>query len=222
MSSVAECTAGRRANTRAYTPATTLKDPPRTTGGGEREVLQDALPAEESGWWCPTCKYEVPDVEVTFEGYHDACGTYIEIVNSGAWRERARAAVASDAGRETTERLEQLEAQVVAMRQALAEAIRGLELVHPMDLAEPCAVYEVWQQCKAALSSNAGRETARRLRLLEELVEAATAFVERCTLVECLPQTEDAICDEDPCLKERLKVLVRVLKGGNDDAGTGS
>jgi len=119
-------------------------------------------------------------------------------------------------------RLTEVEAQVVAMRQALAEAIRGLELVHPMDLAEPCAVYEVWQQCKAALSSNAGRETARRLRLLEELVEAATAFVERCTLVECLPQTEDAICDEDPCLKERLKVLVRVLKGGNDDAGTGS
>jgi len=28
-------------------------------------------------WWCPTCKQEVPDISVTYEEYHDSCGTYL-------------------------------------------------------------------------------------------------------------------------------------------------
>lgn len=126
-----------------------------------REVLQDALPAEESGWWCPTCKCTVPDLEITFEGYHDACGTYLDTINSDAWRGRA----------------------------------------------------------KAALSSPAGRETAERLRLLEELAEAATEFVEGCDVVfaECCTRT----CYEaSECRGDRLRAAVEALKGGDADAGS--
>ena len=128
-----------------------------------REVLEEALPAEGSGWWCPTCRREVPDLEVTFEERHEACGTYIGTVNSKEWHRRARAAIASDAS----------------------------------------------------------HKTAERLRLLEELAEAATAFVEYCTLVECLPRTEDAICEQEPCLKQRLKAAVKALSCQGPGEGRG-
>lgn len=28
-------------------------------------------------WWCPACKKNVPDMEVTYEEYHEICGTYL-------------------------------------------------------------------------------------------------------------------------------------------------
>lgn len=29
-------------------------------------------------WWCPECKQEVDGTNVTFEEFHDACGTPVE------------------------------------------------------------------------------------------------------------------------------------------------
>lgn len=28
-------------------------------------------------WWCPTCKREVLGTSVTYEEYHEICGTYL-------------------------------------------------------------------------------------------------------------------------------------------------
>ena len=28
-------------------------------------------------WWCPTCKRDVSGIEVTYEEYHEACGTFL-------------------------------------------------------------------------------------------------------------------------------------------------
>jgi hypothetical protein len=28
-------------------------------------------------WWCPTCKSEIEDKTVTYEEYHDVCGTFL-------------------------------------------------------------------------------------------------------------------------------------------------
>lgn len=137
--------------------------------------------------------------------------------------ERVRQKVRELAGVQQLEaRLAGVEAQAAQLRKALAQAVEAMELTHPMNPDEPCNVYEAWQQCKAALSSSAGRETAERLRLLEELADAATAFTERCTLGECHSRDGEPMCDEDPCLVERLKAIVRKLKGGDANAGTGS
>ena len=28
-------------------------------------------------WWCPTCKRDIPGNQVTYEEYHESCGTYL-------------------------------------------------------------------------------------------------------------------------------------------------
>jgi len=28
-------------------------------------------------WWCPYCRTQVPDNQITFEEYHEVCGTYV-------------------------------------------------------------------------------------------------------------------------------------------------
>jgi len=55
------------------------------------EALKEALPPEDhSGWWCPTCKCAVPGKEVTFEEYHESCGTYLGNRQPETWVDRAR------------------------------------------------------------------------------------------------------------------------------------
>ena len=75
-----------------------------------RNVLQDALPTENPDWWCPHCKCTVPSFDVTYDERHEVCGTHLTAVNADEWRERARAAISSSAGRETAERMKRLEA----------------------------------------------------------------------------------------------------------------
>jgi hypothetical protein len=29
-------------------------------------------------WWCPTCKMMIGGKQVTHQGYHELCGTYLE------------------------------------------------------------------------------------------------------------------------------------------------
>ena len=29
-------------------------------------------------WWCPTCKMAIDGKQVTYQGFHELCGTYLE------------------------------------------------------------------------------------------------------------------------------------------------
>lgn len=63
-------------------------------------------------------------------------------------------------------------------------------------------------------------DEAERLKRLEEVAEAATAFTECCHITECSPRGE-FICYEDcVCHMDRLRTAVQALKGGQNDAGT--
>lgn len=64
------------------------------------EALKEALPPEGySGWWCPTCKCAVPGKEVTFEEYHESCGTYLGNCQSETWVDRAREIIKKTEGK---------------------------------------------------------------------------------------------------------------------------
>lgn len=131
-------------------------------------------------------------------------------------------------------RLAEVEAQAAVMRKALTPFADAGTIAAAIGLgggvligtigndAYELYVYHLYRARDAFVSCSAGRETAERLRLLEELAEAATAFTERCTLGECHSRDGEPMCDEEPCLVQRLKATVRKLKGGNANAGTGS
>lgn len=82
-------------------------------------------------------------------------------------------------------------------------------------------VYHLYWARDALVSCSTGRETAERLRLLEAVAEAAKAFIEQCSIVECVSENSDSTCYA-PCLRVRLKAALEALKGGDDDAGTGT
>lgn len=64
------------------------------------EALKELVPPEgASGWWCPTCKREVPGIEVTYEQYHEHCGTYLADINTDEWLDEARQALAKAEGK---------------------------------------------------------------------------------------------------------------------------
>jgi hypothetical protein len=41
------------------------------------KALQAFMPPDDDGWWCPTCRQSVDGSHVTYQEYHEACGTYI-------------------------------------------------------------------------------------------------------------------------------------------------
>ena len=45
------------------------------------------------GWWCPTCKQNVSDIEVTYEEYHETCGTYIGNCQDQSEEEKIQACI---------------------------------------------------------------------------------------------------------------------------------
>ena len=60
------------------------------------EALKELLPPDDmvsNYWWCPTCKRAVPGTEVTYEEYHETCGTYIGAVNDSQWLRKAKDAI---------------------------------------------------------------------------------------------------------------------------------
>ena len=61
-------------------------------------VLAEAVPATDDGWWCPTCRAAVAGSQVTYEEYHESCGTYLGAVNDPEWITRARAAITKAEG----------------------------------------------------------------------------------------------------------------------------
>lgn len=120
-------------------------------------------------------------------------------------------------------RLAEVEAEAAAMRSALedVDAMYRSALGQANERVDNLTPLQVWNRVRAALSADAGRETAERLRLLEELAEAATAFTERCRIVECEARGEQDDCgDWDACPVEQLELAVKALKGGESDAGT--
>jgi Lar family restriction alleviation protein len=76
-----------------------------------REALEDAVP-ETDEWWCPTCKRAVDGKEVTFEDYHEICGTYLGEVNSPGWITKVQMALAPSAGKDLLEKVQRLEAEI--------------------------------------------------------------------------------------------------------------
>ncbi len=62
-------------------------------------VLKEIVPAKNCyGWWCPTCKEEVPGVWVTHNEYHETCGTYLGDSQPGDWTKDARELLAKHGG----------------------------------------------------------------------------------------------------------------------------
>lgn len=44
-------------------------------------------------WWCPTCHADVPGNQVTYEEYHDKCGTYLGDVQELSDEEKIKSAI---------------------------------------------------------------------------------------------------------------------------------
>lgn len=117
--------------------------------------------------------------------------------------------------------LAESEAGAAAMRDALTEALGVFDAANDCPCPDCAEARCVLQRIQSVLSSSAGRDTAERLRLLGELAEAATAFTERCTLVECNARDDQDDCgDWDACPFEWLEQAVQAVKGGDADAGT--
>lgn len=90
-----------------------------------RAALGEALKTPNE-WWCPTCKRAVDGKEVTYEEYHESCGTFLGDVNSAGWITKVQAALSPDAGKDLLERVQRLEAEAAAMREALGK------IAHPI------------------------------------------------------------------------------------------
>ena len=45
------------------------------------------------GWWCPSCKQDVSGIEVTYEEYHETCGTYIGNCQGQSEEEKIQACI---------------------------------------------------------------------------------------------------------------------------------
>lgn len=140
--------------------------------------------------------------------------------------ERVRQKVRELAGVQQLEtRLAEVEAQAAIMRSALedVDAVHRSALGQANERGDNLTPLQVWERVRAALASDAGRETAERLRLLEELADVAAAFVEGCDFNECAPRGAALTrCDVGACRMNRLQATVQKLKGGRDNAGTGS
>lgn len=78
-----------------------------------RSVLEEVV-IESDEWWCPTCKRTCLGIEVTFQEYHEECGTFLGDINTPEWLEKARKALSSSAGTE-------LLAEVTKMRNLLTD-----------------------------------------------------------------------------------------------------
>lgn len=124
---------------------------------------------------------------------------------------------------ETVQKVKELEAQAVAMREALTEA---LSLIDPITLHNNCPCREcvedrrIYQRINEALSSSAGRDLLEWLKKLEAVTEAARRYLERCICLECerrnaLPLDDDDKVDScDPCWAEELEEALKALEGG--------
>jgi len=44
-------------------------------------------------WWCPTCHADVSGSQVTYEEYHEVCGTYLGDVQELNYEERIDSAI---------------------------------------------------------------------------------------------------------------------------------
>lgn len=44
-------------------------------------------------WWCPTCKRNISGKEVTYEEYHETCGTYLGNCQDQSDEEKLQACV---------------------------------------------------------------------------------------------------------------------------------
>ncbi len=148
--------------------------------------------------------------------------------------EAARAIKALQAERDSLRaRLAEVEAQAGAMRKALtpfadagtiaaAIGLGGGTLIGTIgnDAYELYAYHLYWAR-DAFVSCSAGRKTAERLRLLEELAEAATAFVQGCRLVDCDVRDDQDDYDKcDACPYEWFKQAVQAIRGGAASGGT--
>ena len=56
------------------------------------EALRAVTPPVDA-WWCPTCHRVADQHEVTFEEYHETCGTSLREINTPEWVIKARKAL---------------------------------------------------------------------------------------------------------------------------------